>query len=61
MNKDQVKGRMRAASGNAKKVVGKAIGDTDMQAEGTVEKAIGTLQAGYGDLKHGIKKAVDNA
>ena len=61
MNKDQAKGRMRAASGNAKKFVGKAIGDTDMQAEGIVEKAVGKVQAGYGDLKHGIKKTIENA
>ena len=57
MNKDQVKGRVAKAKGTVKEIAGKAIGNKQMEAKGKVQKAYGSAQAGYGDVKEDIKKA----
>jgi uncharacterized protein YjbJ (UPF0337 family) len=57
MNKDQVKGRIDEATGKAKEVTGKLIGDKEMELDGRVKKNGGKLQAGFGDIKEEIKKA----
>ena len=56
MNKDQVKGRLKEVEGKVKEVTGKAIGNKPLEDKGTVEKAVGKVQASYGDLKNEIKK-----
>jgi uncharacterized protein YjbJ (UPF0337 family) len=60
MNKDQVKGRVEEAKGKVKEVVGKVLNDDELEAEGTIEKNIGKVKAGFGDLKEDVKKAVDD-
>ena len=57
MNKDQVKGRTNTATGKIKEVVGKATGDKDLEAKGTVEKVGGKVRSAYGDIKSDIKKS----
>ena len=51
MNKDQVKGRIRKAKGKAKEVAGKLLHKPKLTAKGKLQKAAGTVQATYGDLK----------
>jgi uncharacterized protein YjbJ (UPF0337 family) len=51
MNEDQVKGRIKTATGEVKVVVGNALGNEQLVEKGETEKAIGKIQAGYGDLK----------
>ena len=51
INKDQVKGRVEEAKGAVKEVTGKALDDKSMQVEGNIQKNVGKVQAGYGDLK----------
>ena len=51
MNKDQIKGRIAQAKGKAKRAVGKAVGDKDLEREGKIQNVAGIVQAGYGDLK----------
>jgi uncharacterized protein YjbJ (UPF0337 family) len=58
MNKDQVKGRIKEAEGKVKEVVGKVVGNKDLEQEGKVKNTEGQVQAGYGDLKEDIKKAI---
>lgn len=55
MNKDQVEGRIEELKGKAKEVVGKAVGNPTLEVKGKVQKAVGTVQAGYGDLKEDLK------
>ena len=59
MNKDQVKGRVEEAKGNIKESTGKAVGNRDLEAEGTVDKAAGKAQKNYGDTKEKVKDAID--
>jgi uncharacterized protein YjbJ (UPF0337 family) len=61
MNKDQVKGRVEQAKGSVKETAGKAVGNTKLQNEGAVDKAVGKAQAGYGDAKEKVKDAIDKA
>ncbi len=59
MNKDQVKGRVEEAKGSIKEATGKLVGNRDLEAEGTLDKAAGRAQAGYGDAKEKVKKTID--
>lgn len=58
MNKDQIKGRVKEATGKTKNVTGKIVKNKDLEAEGKVESTVGKVQAGYGDLKADLKKGV---
>ena len=57
MNKDQVKGRVKAAAGTVKEVAGKIVGSARLQVKGNLQKAAGSIQARYGDLKNACKKS----
>jgi uncharacterized protein YjbJ (UPF0337 family) len=57
MNKDQVKGRAEEAKGKVKEVAGNILGDDEMELEGNLEKNVGKVKAGFGDLKDDIKKS----
>jgi uncharacterized protein YjbJ (UPF0337 family) len=56
MNKDQVKGRAEEAKGKVKEVAGNIVRDDEMELEGNIEKNVGKVKAGFGDLKDDIKK-----
>lgn len=58
MNKNQVKGRVEEAKGNVKEVAGKVVGNRDLETEGKVDKAVGKVQATYGDAKEKAKDAI---
>jgi len=58
INKDQVKGRIGEIQGKAKEVVGKAVGNKQLEVKGNVQKNVGALQAKVGDVKEDIKKSV---
>lgn len=56
MNKDQVIGRIQEAKGKAKEVAGRMLDDTGMEAKGNVQKNVGEIRAGSGDIKEDIRK-----
>lgn len=55
MNKDQVKGRIKKTKGAVKEVTGKVTGNESLEQKGKLQKAVGNVQAGYGDIKSDIK------
>ena len=57
MDKNQVKGRIKEAEGKAKEITGKIVGNKSLEEKGKVQKTVGKVQAGYGDLKNDIKKS----
>jgi len=57
MNKDQVKGRIEKAKGKVKEATGKIVGNRTLEQKGRIGKALGSVQAGYGNLKEDLKKA----
>jgi uncharacterized protein YjbJ (UPF0337 family) len=49
--KDQAKGLLHQMKGTAKEVAGKISGNSELEAEGVVEKAAGKVQEKVGEVK----------
>jgi hypothetical protein len=58
MNKDQVKGRVEEVKGKVKEVTGQVVGNKSLEAEGNIQKNIGKVQAGLGDMKSEVKSKI---
>ena len=56
MNKDQVKGVVKEASGHIQKKGGELLGNPGQQAKGLIKEAEGKSQKNLGDLKEAIKE-----
>ncbi len=56
MNNDQVKGRIKETEGKAKQAAGNVVGNKKLEEKGKMQKDLGKVQAGFGDLKHDLKK-----
>jgi uncharacterized protein YjbJ (UPF0337 family) len=56
MNKEQVKSRVEEAKGKVKEVAGHVVGNKDLELEGNVQKNLGKVLAGFGDVEEEIKK-----
>jgi uncharacterized protein YjbJ (UPF0337 family) len=55
MDKDRFVGSAKEIKGKIKEGVGKAVGDTKLQAEGKADKAEGKVQNAIGGLKDTLK------
>jgi len=55
MDKDRVVGSARQIKGTVKEVVGKAVGDSKLEAEGNADKIEGKVQNAVGGLKDTLK------
>ena len=60
MNKDQVKGATKEATGEIKEHVGRALNDKEMEAKGHAKEMEGKLQKNLGDAKEDIKDAAED-
>jgi uncharacterized protein YjbJ (UPF0337 family) len=58
INKDQVDGRIKEATGKVQEVAGHAVGNPKQELKGKVKKAVGAAQAEYGDAKERVKDDV---
>jgi uncharacterized protein YjbJ (UPF0337 family) len=58
---DKAKGVANEASGNVKQGFGKAIGNKQMEIEGTIQERKGEAQQAMGKAKDTVKKLVDDA
>jgi len=56
MNKDQVKGSIKKATGKVQQKVGEAVGSESHQAKGVGKQVEGHLQKSYGDAKDSLRK-----
>lgn len=56
MNKDQFKGRAKAAKGKIKEVIGRMIDDRTMGLEGNLQECAGKARTGWGDFKEQVTK-----
>lgn len=54
---DRVEGSAKKVGGDIKEGVGKALGDSKMQAEGKAEQAEGKIQNAVGGVKDAIRDA----
>ncbi|MGA2792229.1 MAG: CsbD family protein [Roseiarcus sp.] len=55
VDKDRVVGSAKQVKGGVKQVIGKAVGDQKLEAEGRAEKIEGKVQNAVGDLKDAVK------
>ena len=60
MDKEHIRGAADKAKGNIKDAAGKLTGDKKMQAEGKLDKAKGAAHQAAGDVKDGIRDALDD-
>jgi uncharacterized protein YjbJ (UPF0337 family) len=51
MNKDQVKGSIKQATGKVQQKVGEAVGSEKQQAKGAAKRVEGAVQKGIGNAK----------
>lgn len=57
MNKDQVKGAVKVATGKVQQKVGEVIGSKEQQAEGLAKQVEGRVQKAVGNTKENLKEA----
>ena len=55
MDKNRVIGSAKVIKGKLKEVVGKAVGDAKLEAEGKTDKIIGKVQNAAGSVKDALK------
>ena len=55
MDKEHVKGAADKVKGSVKDAVGGLTGDTELQAEGKMDKAKGDVRKAVGDAKDAVK------
>ena len=55
MDKDRIAGAAQKAKGSVKDAVGKATGDSKLQAEGKADKAAGSVRNAIGGAKDAIR------
>ena len=53
---DKIEGAAHQAKGKVKEVVGKVVGNPDLQDSGTAEKVAGKVQSKVGDVKKVFEK-----
>jgi uncharacterized protein YjbJ (UPF0337 family) len=61
INKDQVEGRVKEATGKVQESAGKALGSGTQQAKGLAKQVGGAAQAAYGDVKQNLKDGAKDA
>jgi uncharacterized protein YjbJ (UPF0337 family) len=59
MDKDRVEGSMKNIKGTVKEGVGKAIGDSKLEAEGKMDKVEGKVQNTVGGIKDSVRGKTD--
>ena len=55
MDKDRVIGSAKVVKGKVKEAVGKAVGDSKLEAEGKADKIEGKVQNAYGGAKDALR------
>jgi len=56
MDKDRIAGAAKEIKGSVKETIGKAVGDTKLQADGRADQVEGKVQNAVGGLKDTLKR-----
>ena len=59
-NRDELEGKFDQAKGKTKEVVGRAIDDRDLEAEGDADRAGGNIKEGFGKARRKVGEAVED-
>ena len=55
MDKDRIAGSAKQIKGSVKEAVGKAVGDSKLEADGKADKVKGKIQNAVGGLKDALR------
>jgi uncharacterized protein YjbJ (UPF0337 family) len=58
MDKDRIAGSAKEIKGSVKETIGKATGDTKLQADGKSDKVEGKVQNAIGGVKDAVRDAL---
>jgi uncharacterized protein YjbJ (UPF0337 family) len=58
MDRDRIVGSAKEAKGAVKEVIGKAVGDAKLRADGKADKTAGKIQNAVGGFKDSIRNVV---
>ena len=59
-NNDEMEGKWDQAKGKTKEVVGRAIDDKDLEAEGTADRVSGQAEEGFGKARRKVGEAIED-
>jgi uncharacterized protein YjbJ (UPF0337 family) len=59
MNRDEIKGKAEKAKGYVKDKAGELLNDPELEAEGEIERAVGTAREGVGRAKRKIREGIE--
>lgn len=59
-NRDEVEGKFDQAKGKTKEVVGRAIDDKDLEAEGSADRIGGKAEEGFGKARRKVGETVED-
>jgi len=61
MNKDRIKGTAKQAEGAVLEKIGEIGGDSQLEARGRIDQAVGTVQEGYGKVRGKVRGLIEEA
>lgn len=59
-NRDEIEGKFDQAKGKTKEVVGRALDDRDLEAEGNADRVGGDVQEGFGKARRKVGETVED-
>lgn len=59
-NRDEVEGKFDQAKGKTKEVIGRAIDDEELEAEGSADRVKGNVQEGVGTARRKVGEAIED-
>jgi uncharacterized protein YjbJ (UPF0337 family) len=59
-NRDELEGKFDQAKGATKEIVGRAVDDRDLEAEGDAERTGGKVQEGFGKARRKVGEAIED-
>ena len=60
MNRDEIKGKAQKAKGYVKDKTGEILNDPQLEAEGEIERAAGTVREGFGHAKRKVQEGIED-
>ena len=58
MDKDRIAGIAKEVKGSVKEVMGKVVGDANLQSDGKAERTAGKIQNAVGGIKDTVREVV---
>ncbi len=60
MNREEIKGKAQKAKGYVKDKTGEIFDDPQLEAEGEIERAAGTVPEGFGRAKRQVQEGIED-